>query len=135
VATSTIKGKTPFEAFWDEIEPGVNHTPDIAHLRVLGCKTFVLIQKERRVQSQKLASRAEVGIWEVGGAWVMEKARRFGGVQDILGAWGERKNARIERNEGKDATYSAPSVNISRVIYSPMKHSLLHVVFIMFTSP
>jgi hypothetical protein len=62
VATSTIDGKTPFEAFWDEIEPAVNHTPNIAHLRVLGCKTYVIIQKERRVQSQKLASRAEVGI-------------------------------------------------------------------------
>jgi hypothetical protein len=36
--------------------------PSVAHFRVLGYKVYVLIEKERRVQSQKLAPRAEVGI-------------------------------------------------------------------------
>ena len=56
-----ILGKTPYEAFWDDIEPGVSHTPSVKHLRVLSCKLYVLIEPENRLQSRKLASRAEVG--------------------------------------------------------------------------
>jgi hypothetical protein len=59
---STVEGKTPYQAFMDQIEPGVDHTPSVAYFRVLGCKVYVLIEKERRVQSRKLAARAEVGI-------------------------------------------------------------------------
>ena len=31
------------------------------HIRVLGCKAYVYIQKQRRVQSQKFGPRAEEG--------------------------------------------------------------------------
>ncbi|XMA13681.1 hypothetical protein WAI453_006472 [Rhynchosporium graminicola] len=61
-STSRVEGKTPFECFWDDIEPGVNHTPSVKHLRVLGCPVFILIDKEKRVQSHKVAPRAEKGI-------------------------------------------------------------------------
>jgi hypothetical protein len=46
----------------DQIEPSVDYTPSIAHFQVLSYKVYMLIEKERRVQSQKLAPRAEVGI-------------------------------------------------------------------------
>ncbi|XMA07535.1 hypothetical protein WAI453_000326 [Rhynchosporium graminicola] len=61
-STSRVEGKTPFECFWDDIEPGVNYTPSIKYLRVLGCPIFILINKEKRVQSYKVAPRAEKGI-------------------------------------------------------------------------
>ncbi|XMA11520.1 hypothetical protein WAI453_004311 [Rhynchosporium graminicola] len=57
-----VEGKTPFECFWDGIEPGVNYTPSVKHLRALGCPVFILIDKEKRVQSHKVAPRAEKGI-------------------------------------------------------------------------
>ena len=61
-ATSLLKGKTPYEAFMDEFHPGKDNQPSVAHLRVLGCKTYVQIPKERRVTSEKVVARAEVGI-------------------------------------------------------------------------
>lgn len=61
-ASSVVENKTPYQAFMDQIEPDVDHVPSVAHLRVLGCKVYVLIEKERRVTSRKLAARAEVGI-------------------------------------------------------------------------
>ena len=36
-------------------------SPDISHLRVLGCKVYVNIPKERRIKSAKLAPHAEEG--------------------------------------------------------------------------
>ena len=36
--------------------------PSVTHFRVLDCKVYILIEKEYRVQSQKLVSRVEVGI-------------------------------------------------------------------------
>lgn len=62
VYTTTLEGKTPYEAFWDDIEPRVSHVPSVAHLRVIGCPCFILIQQEKRVQSHKIAPRAEKGI-------------------------------------------------------------------------
>jgi hypothetical protein len=61
-ATSLLKGKTPYKAFTDEFHPDRDNRPSVAHLRVLGCKTYVQIPKERRVISQKVTGRAEVGI-------------------------------------------------------------------------
>jgi hypothetical protein len=61
-ATSKLKGKTPYEALTDELNPGQDNRPSVAHFRVLGCKTYVQIPKERRVASAKVAERAEVGI-------------------------------------------------------------------------
>jgi hypothetical protein len=61
-ATSTVEGKTLFQAFWDDIEPGAEHIPTVSHLRVLGCPVYVLIDPQKRVQSRKVAPRAELGI-------------------------------------------------------------------------
>jgi hypothetical protein len=61
-ATSTLNGKTPYEALTDELHPGQDNRPSVAHFRVLGCKTYVQIPKERRVTSEKVKERAEVGI-------------------------------------------------------------------------
>ncbi|KAK6586176.1 hypothetical protein PZA11_001233 [Diplocarpon coronariae] len=60
-ASDILGGKTPHEVFWDDIEPDKPHTPSVKHLRVLGCRVYVLIEKEKRTQSNKLAPRAEVG--------------------------------------------------------------------------
>ena len=61
-ATSLLDGKTPYEAFTDEVYPGEDNRPSVAHLRVLGCKTYVQIPKERRFTSERMKERAEVGI-------------------------------------------------------------------------
>ena len=61
-ATSSLKGKTPYEEFMDQVEPSVNHIPSVAHFRVLGCKAYVQIPVEDRVLSQKTKLRTEVGI-------------------------------------------------------------------------
>ncbi|CZT00362.1 uncharacterized protein RAG0_08414 [Rhynchosporium agropyri] len=57
-----VEGKTPFKCFWDDIKLGVNYTPSIKYLRILGYPVFILINKEKRVQSYKVAPRAEKGI-------------------------------------------------------------------------
>ena len=61
-ATTHLEGKTPFEALTDEFYPDDDNRPSVAHLRVLGCKTYVQIPKEKRVTSEKVKARAEVGI-------------------------------------------------------------------------
>ncbi|CZT10802.1 uncharacterized protein RAG0_15160 [Rhynchosporium agropyri] len=61
-STSRVEGKTPFECFWDDIKLKVNYTPSIKYLRILGYPIFILINKEKRVQSYKVAPRAEKGI-------------------------------------------------------------------------
>ena len=56
---------TPAEAFKRQVQPGLpldtDYSPDISHLRVLGCKVYVNVPKERRVKSAKLAPHAEEG--------------------------------------------------------------------------
>ncbi|MDB5911072.1 MAG: hypothetical protein JWP34_5189 [Massilia sp.] len=59
--TASIE-KTPFEAFLDENEPGKPHSVDLSNLRIPGCKVFVNIAKERRVNSHKFDPVAEEGI-------------------------------------------------------------------------
>lgn len=61
-ATSKLKGKTPYEALTDNLHPRQDNCPSVAHFRVLGCKTYVQIPKEKRVTSAKVTERAEVGI-------------------------------------------------------------------------
>ena len=65
-ATSLLDGKTPLqyllELTTEDDDVDADFTQSVAHLRVLGCKTYVIIQKEVRVVSQKLAPRAQVGI-------------------------------------------------------------------------
>jgi hypothetical protein len=62
VATSSLDGITPYEEFMKAVDPDHDHKPFLGHLRVLGCKTYVLIPKETRVTSRKVDRRAEVGI-------------------------------------------------------------------------
>src|SRR5258708_28741747 len=55
---------TLVEAFKRQVQPGLqdaDYSPDISHLRVLGCKVYMNIPKERRVKSAKLAPHAEEG--------------------------------------------------------------------------
>jgi hypothetical protein len=61
-ATSLLEGVTPYQALADFVDETKAHIPSVSHFRVLGCKTYVLIEKEDRVASQKLAPRAQVGI-------------------------------------------------------------------------
>ena len=61
-ATSVLNGKTPYEAITDVFHREQDNRLSVAHLRVLGCKTYVQIPKERRVTSEKVAAQAEVGI-------------------------------------------------------------------------
>jgi hypothetical protein len=63
-ATSSLEKMTPAEAFKRQVQPGLrdaDYSPDISHLRVLGCKVYLNIPKERRVKSAKLAPHAEEG--------------------------------------------------------------------------
>ncbi|KAI1000346.1 hypothetical protein K3495_g7849 [Podosphaera aphanis] len=66
IGTSTLKNKTPVEAFLDQIDPSYreyqSHKPDFSYLRVLGCRAYVLIPEEKRVRSKKLDPRAKLGI-------------------------------------------------------------------------
>ena len=52
-ATSVLKGETPIQAF-NRMIMGVDEKPNLSHLRVLGCKTYVQIPIEKRVISRKL---------------------------------------------------------------------------------
>jgi hypothetical protein len=64
-ATSTLNEMTPAEAFKRQVEPGLQeeaYKPDVSHLRAVGCRVYVNIPKERRVQSAKLDPHAEEGI-------------------------------------------------------------------------
>jgi hypothetical protein len=64
IATSSLDKMTPVEAFKRQVQPGLSdaeYMPDISHLRILGCKTYVNIPKERRIKSAKLAPHAEEG--------------------------------------------------------------------------
>lgn len=60
-ATSALRGETPFQ-FLNRVCLKKNDVPDLSHLRVLGCKTYVQIPVERRVLSRKLDDRAEIGM-------------------------------------------------------------------------
>lgn len=82
VATSTLD-MTPYEAFMNQVDPGKDHKPSIEHIRVLGCKSYVHIAKERRTTSDKMEARAEEGIlvgfegthiWRI---WVPGRGRKL----------------------------------------------------------
>jgi hypothetical protein len=65
-ATSNLVNLTPIEAFMNAVDPPEGedrkHQPFMGHLRVLGCKTYVLTPQELRQRSYKLEPRAEIGI-------------------------------------------------------------------------
>ena len=60
-ATSVLRNETPCQ-YLNRVCLGINIKPDLSHLRVLGCKSYVQIPVQRRVISRKLDDRAEIGI-------------------------------------------------------------------------
>lgn len=63
-ATTALDGRVPYTALMEDTDTDQEkrRRPSMDWLRVLGVKTYVLVPHERRVKSQKLAERAEVGI-------------------------------------------------------------------------
>jgi Reverse transcriptase (RNA-dependent DNA polymerase) len=68
-ATAALDDKTPYEALAEDVDHRLNPNatpisfkPSIEHLRVLGCRAIVHIQKQRRTVSEKAEPRAEEGI-------------------------------------------------------------------------
>jgi hypothetical protein len=63
VAIRVLNGKTLYQCFMDDVfGEKQEYIPSVSHIRVIGCKTYVLIEKEKRIVSEKLAPRAEVSI-------------------------------------------------------------------------
>jgi hypothetical protein len=50
---------TPYQEFYDEIEPGSLYRPNLGHYRVIGIHCEALIPLEHRAKSKKLAVRTE----------------------------------------------------------------------------
>ena len=58
-----MQGVTPWQYVMDQVYPDqVPHVPDVSHIRVLGCKVYILIEKEKRTTLEKVALRAELSI-------------------------------------------------------------------------
>ena len=55
----TNKDYTPFQLFFDEVEPETIHLPDLARYKVIGSEYEVLIPHENRPKSQKLLPRTK----------------------------------------------------------------------------
>lgn len=55
----TNREYTPFQLFFDDIEPEKTHKPDLSHYKIIGSVCEALIPHEKRVKSQKLAERTE----------------------------------------------------------------------------
>ena len=63
VITRVLNGKTLYQCFIDDVfSEKPEHIPLVSYIRVIGCKTYVLIEKEKRITLEKLAPRVEVGI-------------------------------------------------------------------------
>jgi hypothetical protein len=63
VITRVLNSKTLYQCFIDDVfgeKP--EHIPLVSYIRVIGCKTYVLIEKEKRIILEKLVPRAKVGI-------------------------------------------------------------------------
>ena len=57
-----LRDKTLYKALTDKFYPGQDNRLLVAYLRVLSCKTYIQIPKERQVRSEKIKERAEVSI-------------------------------------------------------------------------
>jgi hypothetical protein len=55
----TNRDLTPYQAFFNEIEPSVNHIPDLSRYKIIGSECKILIPLENRAKSQKLRPRTE----------------------------------------------------------------------------
>jgi hypothetical protein len=63
VTTRVLNSKTLYQCFMDDVfGEKQEHIPLVSYIRVIGYKTYVLIEKEKRVASEKLAPYTEVGI-------------------------------------------------------------------------
>src|SRR3984957_2934310 len=69
IATAALDSKTPYKALAKDIDrqlnpnlPPMSYKPSVKHIRVLGCRVTVHIQKGRRTISEKGEPRAEEGI-------------------------------------------------------------------------
>ncbi|KAK2069319.1 hypothetical protein P8C59_003910 [Phyllachora maydis] len=55
----TNKETTPFQALFDELEPGIPHIPNLERYRAIGAKREAIIPLEKRSKSLKFTSRTE----------------------------------------------------------------------------
>ncbi|KAK2072781.1 hypothetical protein P8C59_007116 [Phyllachora maydis] len=55
----TNKETTPFQALFDELEPGIPHIPNLERYRAIGAKGEAIIPVEKRSKSLKFTSRME----------------------------------------------------------------------------
>ncbi|KAK2073372.1 hypothetical protein P8C59_007660 [Phyllachora maydis] len=55
----TNKETTPFQALFDELEPGILHIPNLERYRAIGARGEAIIPLEKRSKSLKLTSRTE----------------------------------------------------------------------------
>jgi hypothetical protein len=63
VTTRVLNSKTLYQCFIDDVfSEKQEHIPLVSYIRVIGYKTYVLIEKKKRIASEKLAPCAEVGI-------------------------------------------------------------------------
>ncbi|KAK2068938.1 hypothetical protein P8C59_003552 [Phyllachora maydis] len=56
----TNKETTPFQALFNELEPGIPHIPNLERYRAIGAKGEAIIPLEKRSKSLKFTSRMEV---------------------------------------------------------------------------
>jgi hypothetical protein len=63
VTTRVLNSKTLYQCFIDDVfGEKQGHILLVSYIRVIGYKTYVLIEKEKRIVSEKLAPCAEVSI-------------------------------------------------------------------------
>ncbi|KAK2067258.1 hypothetical protein P8C59_001014 [Phyllachora maydis] len=55
----TNKGTTPFQALFDELEPGIPHIPNLKRYRAIGARGEAIIPLEKRSKLLKFTSRTE----------------------------------------------------------------------------
>ncbi|KAK2067372.1 hypothetical protein P8C59_001121 [Phyllachora maydis] len=55
----TNKETTPFQALFDELEPGIPHIPNLERYRAIGARREAIIPLEKQSKSLKLTSRTE----------------------------------------------------------------------------
>ncbi|KAK2068478.1 hypothetical protein P8C59_003113 [Phyllachora maydis] len=55
----TNKETTPFQALFDELEPGIPHIPNLERYRAIGARGEAIIPLEKRSKSLKFSSRTE----------------------------------------------------------------------------
>ena len=63
VTTRVLNSKTLYQCFIDDVfSEKPKHIPLVSHIRVIGYKTYILIEKEKRIALEKLAPQAKVSI-------------------------------------------------------------------------